>query len=77
MTENIALTLIDDNPYQTRQDYDPADIAARGLLQPPVERRVDGWVQLAFGHRRKRAFALLAQENQYLPRRLRKLGVAR
>ncbi len=83
MAENVALNLIDDNPYQTRQNYDPAsleelaaDIAARGLLQPPVGRRVDGRVQLAFGHRRKRAFALLAQEHpdyQHLPLEIKEL----
>ena len=33
-----------------------ADIYARGLLQPPVGRQVDGRVQLAFGHRRLRAY---------------------
>jgi ParB/RepB/Spo0J family partition protein len=64
MTDSlILLELIDDNPYQTRQTYDPesiaelaADIYARGLLQPPVGRQVDGRVQLAFGHRRLRAY---------------------
>ncbi len=87
MTENIALSLIDDNPYQTRQNYDPkgieelaADIAARGLLQPPVGRRVSGRVQLVFGHRRKRAVALLAQEHpenpdhQHLPLEIKELS---
>ncbi len=84
MAENIALNLIDDNPYQTRQTYDQAsleelaaDIAARGLLQPPVGRRVDGRVQLAFGHRRKRAFVLLAQEHpdyRHLPLEIRELS---
>ncbi len=39
MPELIPLTLIDDNPFQTRQTYDPAglaelstDIEHRGLL---------------------------------------------
>jgi hypothetical protein len=64
MADNlILLDLIDDNPFQTRQTYDDAgiaelaaDIYARGLLQPPVGRQVDGRVQLAFGHRRLRAY---------------------
>ncbi|MCP4593684.1 MAG: ParB/RepB/Spo0J family partition protein, partial [bacterium] len=84
MAENVALNLIDDNPYQTRQTYDrasldelAADIVARGLLQPPVGRRVDGRVQLAFGHRRKRAFVLLAQEHpdyRHLPLEIKQLS---
>ncbi|RLC62434.1 MAG: hypothetical protein DRI48_09575, partial [Chloroflexi bacterium] len=66
--QTIPLSQIDDNPFQTRQEYDgvgdlAADIKRQGLLQPPVARRVDGRVQLAFGHRRKRAFDLLAQED--------------
>ena len=64
MTDNlILLDLIDDNPFQTRQTYEDASIAelaadiyARGLLQSPVGRLVDGRVQLAFGHRRLRAY---------------------
>jgi len=59
----FLLEQIDDNPFQTRQTYDDAgiaelaaDIYARGLLQPPVGRLVDGRVQLAFGHRRLRAY---------------------
>jgi ParB-like chromosome segregation protein Spo0J len=54
MTDSlILLELIDDNPFQTRQAYEDAgiaelaaDIYARGLLQPPVGRQVDGRMQL-------------------------------
>ncbi len=66
--ELIPLALIDDNPYQPRLAYADAAldelaqaIRAEGLLQPPVGRRTsDGRVQLAFGHRRRRAFDRLA-----------------
>ena len=64
MVENLVLLdRIDDNPFQIRQVYDEAgiaelaaDIYARGLLQPPVGRQVGERVQLAFGHRRLRAY---------------------
>lgn len=66
--QRIPLDQLDDNPYQPRTSYEPealrelaAAIAAEGLLQPPIGRRTpDGRVQLAFGHRRRRAFDLLA-----------------
>jgi ParB/RepB/Spo0J family partition protein len=64
----VPIDLIDDNPYQTRATYDPAaidelaaDIRQNGLLQPPVVRGVAGQnrFQLAFGHRRLRAWRQL------------------
>lgn len=67
----VDLIQIDDNPWQPRLVYDPSEIAelasairAEGLLQPPAARRDrSGRYQLAFGHRRRRAFALLAAED--------------
>lgn len=64
----IPLAELDDNPYQPRLTYDEAaileiaaSIAAHGLMQVPVGRRMpDGRVQLAFGHRRRRGFDHLA-----------------
>jgi ParB-like chromosome segregation protein Spo0J len=68
MDNLIPLDRIDDNPFQTRQGYDEAgitelaaDIYARGLLQAPVGRMVGERVQLAFGHRRLRAFRQLRE----------------
>jgi len=62
----VDLDLIDDNPFQPRQLYDPVtleelanSIERNGLQQPPAGRWVDGRMQLVFGHRRKRAFDLL------------------
>jgi ParB family chromosome partitioning protein len=59
--QDIPVDLIDDNPWQPRQDYDgidelAADIQRNGLLQIPAGRRIaDGRVQLQYGHRRLRA----------------------
>lgn len=59
--QDIPVDLIDDNPWQPRQDYEgidelAADIQRNGLLQIPAGRRMaDGRVQLQFGHRRLRA----------------------
>lgn len=69
--ELIPLAQLNDNPYQPRIAYEQEAIAelaqairAEGLLQPPSGRRMpDGRVQLAFGHRRLRAFDLLAAES--------------
>lgn len=70
MSEKLCeLGRIDDNPFQTRQVYDPAgiaelaaDIYAQGLLQPPVGRQVGERIQLAFGHRRLRAYRHIVTE---------------
>ena len=67
VVQNIDLDLIDDNPWQPRQTYDPAaleeladSIERNGMQQIPAARRTpDGRVQLKFGHRRKRAYDLL------------------
>lgn len=69
--ELVPLSLLDDNPYQPRTSYEAAAIAelaaairAEGLLQPPTGRRTpDRRVELAFGHRRKRAVEQLAVED--------------
>lgn len=60
--EEIALDLIDANPYQPRRDFDPVELAelaasirAQGLLQPVTLRRVNGRYQLVAGERRLRA----------------------
>lgn len=63
--QDIPLDLIDDNPWQPRQDYAgidelAADIQRNGLLQTPKGRRMaDGRVQLQYGHRRLRAVRAL------------------
>ena len=71
MTEPMLVHLeeIDDNPYQTRTAYDEillislaSNIKEIGLLQIPVARSVGDRYQLAFGHRRKRAFEMLHRE---------------
>ena len=69
--QDIPLTRIKDNPFQTRLEYDQAEveqlgrsIQAQGLLQAPVGRPMaDGTVELAFGHRRLRAFRWLAEDD--------------
>ena len=71
--EQIDLALIDDNPWQPRQEIEPealeelADsIAALGLLQAPLARRdtIRDRYQLAFGHRRVAACRLLHQQGR-------------
>ena len=65
--QDIHLDLIDDNPWQPRQTYDPlaleelaGSIERNGLQQIPAARlTLAGRVQLKFGHRRKRAYDLL------------------
>jgi ParB family transcriptional regulator, chromosome partitioning protein len=58
----VALELIDSNPHQPRQDFDPSEIqsladslSSHGLLQPVVVRRVEDHYQLIAGERRLRA----------------------
>ena len=72
--EQIDLALIDDNPWQPRQEIEPealeelADsIAALGLLQAPLARRdtIRDRYQLAFGHRRVAAYRLLHQRGAW------------
>ncbi len=66
MIEQIPLDRIQPNPYQTRESEDAEhiqklarSIAEQGLLQVPTGRRVDGGVQLAFGHSRFAAYRFL------------------
>jgi ParB/RepB/Spo0J family partition protein len=65
----VLLEDIEDNPYQVRMNYDQLQlvqlaesIKELGLLQTPVARQVGEKYQLAFGHRRKRAWEMLCQE---------------
>lgn len=58
----VAIELIEHNPYQPRQDFDPDEIqrladsiASHGLLQPVVVRRWEDRYQLIAGERRLRA----------------------
>lgn len=65
----VLINLLDDNPWQVREVYDPAyledlaaDILKNGLLQPPLARMHGNGIlsyQLAFGHCRLRAYKLL------------------
>jgi ParB family chromosome partitioning protein len=64
----IRLDWLKDNPYQPRQTYtgieDLAEnIRVNGLLQAPVARERQGFYQLAFGHRRLRAYRQLAAQH--------------
>lgn len=61
----IALGLIDSNPFQPREDFDPAEmrslaesIQTHGLLQPVVVRQVGERYELIAGERRLRAAEL-------------------
>ena len=69
----VDLELIDDNPWQPRQEIDQetlpklADsIHQLGLLQAPLGRRdkIRGRIQLAFGHRRVAGCRLLQQQGR-------------
>lgn len=67
----IPLDLTDDNPYNPRTYYakDKTDELAHsiktiGILEVPTARQVDGRYQLAFGHRRKRAYEKLAKTDK-------------
>ncbi len=61
-SSSVNIMLIDRNPYQPREDFDPAEldtlsasIAAHGLLQPIVVRSVGERFQIIAGERRFRA----------------------
>jgi len=65
-TQHIGLELIDPNPWQTRQNEDPAhvdeiahSIKAMGMMQTPTARQVGDRYQLVFGHTRLAAYKLL------------------
>jgi ParB family chromosome partitioning protein len=78
MLEKIRIDEVQDNPFQARQDYTgieelAANIKAMasdlpdtlGLIHVPNARRLeDGSIQLAEGHRRRRAFKHLAQDDE-------------
>lgn len=64
--EEIPLFLIDDNPFNSRCEYDQEDIRAlgdslaqSGLLSPIKVRRNSERYQIVYGHRRVRAARLL------------------
>ena len=73
--EQVDLVLIDDNPWQPRQEIDQEalqelaeSIKQLGLLQAPLGRRIEGGrVQWAFGHRRVAACRLLHGQGAGLP----------
>jgi ParB/RepB/Spo0J family partition protein len=63
--EQVALELIDDNPFNPRKYYNQNKVREManslrevGLREIPEGRRIDGRVQLAYGHVRKQAFLL-------------------
>ena len=65
-TDLVSLASIEPNPWQGRLAEDPAhvrnlaqSIAANGLLQPGLGRRIGARVQLAFAHSRLAAFKFL------------------
>jgi len=67
--DEIPLSLIDENPYNSRLSYDEEEIRnlassleAQGLLTPVMVRRVESRFQLVYGHRRVRAAKLLSFE---------------
>lgn len=62
MVVDVAVALVDPNPYQPRSEFDPAEldgladsIRLHGILQPIVVRPRDGRYQLVAGERRLRA----------------------
>ena len=64
----VGVAFVQDNPYQPRQRYEGIEelaenIRQNGLLQAPVARLFGGSYQLAFGHRRLRAYRLLAEKH--------------
>lgn len=69
MAEDIPLSLVFDNPFNSRKQYDHVGIEQlakslrqNGLLNPVTVRRTDGKYELVFGHRRTRAARLLDWE---------------
>ncbi len=75
LNQLFSLDQINPNPFQPRQHEEPAAVremaisihsnrnnGQMGLLQVPAARRVNGRIELAFGHTRKAAFQLLATQ---------------
>lgn len=67
--EIIPMDQIDDNPFQPRTHYSTkaidelaGSIDQIGMRQIPEARRIDGRVQMAYGHLRKRAVAKLCKK---------------
>ena len=65
MIEDIPLSLVFDNPFNSRKLYDPVGIdqlaeslRQNGLLNPVTVRKINGRYELVFGHRRSRAARL-------------------
>ncbi|MBM3988030.1 MAG: ParB/RepB/Spo0J family partition protein, partial [Planctomycetes bacterium] len=68
-SQELALALIDPNPFQPRVTMDPAgleelrdSISNHGILQPIVVRKLDGRYQIISGERRWRAARLAGLE---------------
>ena len=66
---DIAVDLIDPNPYQPRKDFPEEElrgladsIKAQGLLQPVVVRKKEGRYEMVAGERRLRAMKLVGVE---------------
>lgn len=66
----LPISLIDPNPYQPRQEFDPAElegladsVRTHGVLQPVVVRVAGHRYQLVAGERRLRAVQLLGWQN--------------
>jgi ParB family chromosome partitioning protein len=66
----LPISLIDPNPYQPRQEFDPAElegladsVRTHGVLQPVVVRAAGHRYQLVAGERRLRAVQLLGWQN--------------
>lgn len=69
---DVALEVIDDNPYNPRKHYPHTKVKEMaqslrevGLLQVPEGRHVDGRVQLAYGHMRLRGFGWNLKHDPY------------
>ncbi len=71
LVDLVPLGLVDDNPYNSRQTYSPDEIKSmaesikqNGLLEAPEGRRIaNGRIQIVFGHKRLRAYRLIAETN--------------
>jgi ParB/RepB/Spo0J family partition protein len=68
--EDVDPEKLKDNPYQPRSSYSPrkvdeiaSSIEQNGLLEIPLGRRVNGDIELAFGHVRKRSCIKLKKRN--------------
>lgn len=70
VVENLAVDLLDPNPYQPRVDFNEAElqgladsIKSQGLLQPVIVRKKGQRYELIAGERRLRATKLLGKKN--------------